>query len=389
MVRDITPQIKYIGVDDADLDLFESQYPVPNGMAYNSYVILDEKIAIMDTADARKADDWKANLKEALAGRDADYLVVHHMEPDHSALILYTMEQYPSMKVVCSDKALKMLGNFFEGVDFPSRVITVKEGDQLSLGTHNLTFHNAVMVHWPEVIVSYESTEKVLFSADAFGKFGVIDVEEDWTDEARRYYYNVCGKYGPQVRRLLKTISNLDVRTICSAHGPILTDNIENYVSLYDKWSGYESESEGVLVAHASIHGGTRKVAEIFADLLRQKGAKEVVLADLTRCDQSQVLSEAFRLSRCVLAAASYDTSVFPPMYDFLHHLSLKGWQNRRVGIIENGTWAPSAAKVMCMKLENMKEIEIVDPKVTIWSSIKTHDMDALNELADAVLAEQ
>ncbi len=387
MTKDITTQIKYIGVNDKDLDLFESQYEVPNGMAYNSYVILDEKVAVIDTTDARTADAWKANLTKTLGGRTPDYLIAHHMEPDHAALIAEALIMYPSMTVVCSDKALKMLGNFFEDFDFASRAKTVKNGEQLSLGSHNLTFYNAMMVHWPEVIVTYDSTDKVLFSADAFGKFGATDVEDNWTDEARRYYINICGKYGPQVRRLLTSVSGLDIKCICPAHGPVLSDDLGKYVALYDRWSNYEPESDGVLVAYASIHGGTRQVAETFADMLKDKGAKEVVVADLSRCDQAWAVAEAFRLSKCVLAAASYDASVFPPMYDFLHHLRLKAWQNRRVGIIENGTWAPSAAKVMRMMLEDMKEIEIVDPQVTIWSRMKKHDAEALNELADAILA--
>lgn len=388
MVRDVTPNIKYIGVDDPDLDLFESQYSVPQGMTYNSYLILDEKIAIMDTVDGRRAKEWKDNLHEVLGDRQADYLVVHHMEPDHAALIQDVLTEYPSMKVVCSDKALKMMANFFDNGDYSDRAVTVKSGDTLSLGTHTLQFHNAVMVHWPEVIVSYDMTDRVLFSADAFGKFGVYDVNDGWADEARRYYYNICGKYGPQVRRLLNSLKPLDIRTICPAHGPVLYDDICRYIDYYDKWSSYEAESEGVLVAHASIHGGTRHAAEYFADLLRKKGAAEVVVVDLTRSDQSKSLAEAFRLRRCVLAAASYDASLFPPMYDFIHHLRLKGWQNRRVGIIENGSWAPSAAKVMGMMLDDMKEIERVGPEVTIWSKMKSHDTDALNELADAVLGE-
>ncbi len=386
MTKDITAQIKYIGVNDKSIDLFESQYKVPNGMAYNSYVILDEKVAVIDTTDPRTADEWKANLAEALDGRQPDYLVAHHMEPDHASLIAEALTMYPSMKVVCSDKALKMLHNFFEDFDFSSRAITVKNGEQLSLGAHNLVFHNAMMVHWPEVIVSYDTTDKVFFSADAFGKFGANDIEDNWTDEARRYYINICGKYGPQVRRLLSAVAGLDIQYVCPAHGPILSGDLSKYVSLYDRWSNYEPESDGVLVAYASIHGGTRQVAETFAEMLKAKGATEVSIADLSRCDQSWAIAEAFRLGKCVLAAASYDANVFPPMYDFLHHLRLKSWQNRRVGIIENGSWAPSAAKVMRMMVDDMKEIEVVDPQVTIWSRMKKHDQEALNELADAIL---
>jgi len=350
-------------------------------------VILDEKTAVIDTTDARTAEQWKANLAEALDGRQPDYLIAHHMEPDHASLIAETLTMYPSMKVVCSDKALKMLHNFFEDFDFSSRAVTVKNGEELSLGTHTLVFHNAMMVHWPEVIVSYDKTDKVLFSADAFGKFGATDIEDNWTDEARRYYINICGKYGPQVRRLLTTVGGLDIQHVCPAHGPVLGGDLGKYVALYDRWSNYEPESDGVLVAYASIHGGTRQVAETFAGMLKAKGATEVSIADLSRCDQSWAVAEAFRLGKCVLAAASYDANVFPPMHDFLHHLRLKSWQNRRVGIIENGSWAPSAAKVMRMMLEDMKEIEIVDPQVTIWSRMKKHDEEALNELADAILA--
>ncbi len=387
MTKDITAQIKYIGVNDKSIDLFESQYKVPNGMAYNSYVILDEKTAVIDTTDARTAEQWKANLAEALDGRQPDYLIAHHMEPDHASLVAEALTMYPSMKVVCSDKALKMLHNFFEDFDFSSRAVTVKNGEELSLGTHTLVFHNAMMVHWPEVIVSYDKTDKVLFSADAFGKFGANDIEDNWTDEARRYYINICGKYCPQVRRLLTTVGGLDIQHVCPAHGPVLSGDLSKYVTLYDRWSNYEPESDGVLVAYASIHGGTCQVAETFAGVLKAKGATEVSIADLSRCDQSWAVAEAFRLGKCVLAAASYDASVFPPMHDFLHHLRLKSWQNRRVGIIENGSWAPSAAKVMRMMLEDMKEIEIVDPQVTIWSRMKKHDEEALNELADAILA--
>ncbi len=387
MTRDITPQIKYIGVADRSLDLFESQYPVPDGMTYNSYVIIDKKTVIIDTVDADKAQEWKANLTEVLGGIVPDYLVTQHMEPDHAALVADTLATYPALKVVCSEKALKMLQNFFGEFDFSDRVLTVKGGDELSLGTHTLAFHNAMMVHWPEVIVTYDATDKVLFSADAFGKFGADSSVDNWTDEARRYYFNICGKYGPQVRRLLSAVAGLDIKQICPAHGPVLSDNLGKFVSLYDRWSSYEPESDGVLVAYASIHGGTREVAEHFATTLKAKGANEVSIVDLSRCDLSWAISEAFRLSKCVLAAASYDTGVFPPMRDFLHRLQMKAWQNRRVGIIENGSWAPSAARVMRMMLGEMKEIEIVDPQVTIWSRMKKHDTEVLDELADAMLA--
>lgn len=386
MVKEITPGIKYIGVDDLDIDLFESQYVVPNGMAYNSYVILDEKIAIMDTADQRKGEEWKANLKEALAGRTPDYLVVQHMEPDHSALIKDMVDAYPEITIVCSEKAVKMLGNFFDGVDFSKNVKTVGEGEELNLGEHTLKFFGAMMVHWPEVIVTYEMKDKVLFSADGFGKFGALSADEDWACEARRYYFNICGKYGPQVQRLLAKAATLDIETICPLHGPILTENLGYYIGLYDTWSKYDVETEGVLVAYASIHGGTKAVAEYVAEQLKAKGAGKVAITDLCRDDMAEAIEDAFRMGNCVLAAASYDANVFPPMYDFLHHLQLKSWQNRRVAIIENGSWAPSAARVMKKMLEEMKGIEVLDPQVTIWSRMKEHDKDALNELVDAII---
>lgn len=389
MITEITSDIKYIGVDDTSLDLFESQYSVPEGMAYNSYLILDEKVAILDTVDGRTADEWKEKLTEALTGRTPDYLVVHHMEPDHASLIAEVLAKYPEIKIVCSEKAVSMLGNFFDGVDFTDKVQVVKDGDELCLGAHTLKFFTAMMVHWPEVIVSYDIKDKILFSADAFGKFGALCNEtENWIDEARRYYFNVCGKYGPQVQRLLTKVINLDIQTICSTHGPVLKENIGYYVDLYDKWSQYEPETKGVLVAYASIHGGTKAAAEYMADVLREKGAGEVVVVDLSRCDMAGALEDAFRLSSCVFASASYDANVFPPMYDFIHHLQLKAWQGRRVGIIENGSWAPSAARIMRKMLEEMKAIEIVEPQVTIWSRMKTKDKEAMNELANAIISE-
>ena len=384
----ITDTIRYIGVDDLDIDLFESQYVVPEGMSYNSYVILDEKIAVMDTVDARKGEEWKANLTAVLDGRQPDYLVVHHMEPDHASLIAEAVNTYPAMKVVLSAAAAKMLPNFFEGTDFEGRVLSVKEGDSLSLGTHILQFIAAPMVHWPEVIMSYEQTEKVLFAADGFGKFGALCNEtDDWACEARRYYFNICGKYGAQVQAVLQKAATLDIRTICPLHGPVLSGDLTPYLSLYDTWSRYEPESEGVLVAYASIHGGTAAAAREFAEMLRARGAEKVVLSDLSRSDMAEVIEDAFRYPRLVLAASSYDAGVFPVMHDFLHHLQIKNYQKRRIGLIENGSWAPCAARAMRTLIEPMKEITLVEPTVTIRSRMKQTDIPAMEALADAILA--
>ena len=384
----ITDTIRYIGVDDLDIDLFESQYVVPEGMSYNSYVILDEKIAVMDTVDARKAEEWKANLTAVLDGRQPDYLVVHHMEPDHASLIAEAVNTYPAMKVVLSAAAAKMLPNFFEGTDFEGRILPVKEGDTLSLGTHTLQFITAPMVHWPEVIMSFEQTEKVLFAADGFGKFGALCNEtDDWACEARRYYFNICGKYGAQVQAVLQKAATLDIRTICPLHGPVLSGDLTPYLSLYDTWSRYEPESEGVLVAYASIHGGTAAAAREFAEMLRVRGAEKVVLSDLSRSDMAEVIEDAFRYSRLVLAASSYDAGVFPVMHDFLHHLQIKNYQKRRIGLIENGSWAPCAARAMRTLIEPMKDITLVEPTVTIRSRMKQSDIPAMEALADAILA--
>ena len=384
----ITDTIRYIGVDDLDIDLFESQYVVPEGMSYNSYVILDEKIAVMDTVDARKGEEWKANLTAVLDGRQPDYLVVHHMEPDHASLIAEAVNTYPAMKVVLSAAAAKMLPNFFEGTDFEGRILPVKEGDTLSLGTHTLQFIAAPMVHWPEVIMSYEQTEKVLFAADGFGKFGALCNEtDDWACEARRYYFNICGKYGAQVQAVLQKAATLDIRTICPLHGPVLSGDLTPYLSLYDIWSRYQPESEGVLVAYASIHGGTAAAAREFAEMLRARGAEKVVLSDLSRSDMAEVIEDAFRYPRLVLAASSYDAGVFPVMHDFLHHLQIKNYQKRRIGLIENGSWAPCAARAMRTLIEPMKEITLVEPTVTIRSRMKQTDIPAMEALADAILA--
>ena len=379
--------IKYIGVDDLDIDLFESQYIVPEGMSYNSYLIEDEKIAIMDTADRRKGDEWKANLTAALAGRKPDYLVAHHMEPDHASLIAEVLEAYPELQLVCSAQALKMLPNFWHGFPFDGRVITVKEGDTLSLGNHTLHFIAAPMVHWPEVIMSYEDKEKVLFAADGFGKFGaLVNETDDWACEARRYYFNICGKYGVQVQNVLKKAAALDIQAICPLHGPVLEgEAMKEAIRLYDIWSRYEPESEGVLVAYASIHGGTAKAAERLGELLREKGAKKVVVSDLSRDDMAEVIEDAFRYPNIVVAAASYDGGVFPVMHDFLYHLQIKNYQKRRFGIVENGSWAPSAGRVMKEMIEAMKDCEIVEPMVTIRSRMKPADEVQLALLAEAM----
>ena len=384
----ISDTIKYIGVDDLDIDLFESQYVVPEGMSYNSYLIDDEKIAVLDTADARKGEEWKVNLKAALGNRQPDYLVAHHMEPDHSALIAWMLETYPSVQLVCSAQAVKMLANFFDGVDFTGRVMTVKEGDTLALGKHTLQFIGAAMIHWPEVIMSYDTTDKVLFSADGFGKFGaLVNETDDWACEARRYYFNICGKYGAQVQTLLKKAAALDIQTICPLHGPVLKDEaLAEAVRLYDIWSKYEPESEGILIAYASIHGGTAKAAERLGEILREKGAKKVVVSDLSREDMAEVIEDAFRYPTVVVAASSYDAGVFPVMHDFLYHLQIKNYQKRKFGIIENGSWAPSAGKVMRGMIEAMKDCEIVEPMVTIRSRMKAGDEAMLEQLAEALI---
>ena len=387
MTSNVTETIKYIGVDDTTIDLFESQYIVPNGISYNSYLVIDEKIAIMDTADKRKGEEWFANLEEGLEGRTPDYLIVQHMEPDHAGNIAVLMEKYPDLKVVASAKAIQMMPQFFEDTAFDGRTIAVKEGDTLSLGNRELKFFMAPMVHWPEVMVTYDAADKALFSADGFGKFGALAHEEDWACEARRYYFNICGKYGAQVQALLKKAATLDIACICPLHGPILKENLGYYIGLYDTWSKYEVETEGVFIAYASIHGGTKKAAEKMAEILRAKGAPKVSIADLSRDDMAEAVEDAFRMSKLVVAAASYDADVFPPMHDFLHHLKIKAYQKRRVGIIENGSWAPCAGRVMKGMLEQMKDIEIVEPMVTIRSAMKQGDIPALEALADAILA--
>lgn len=389
MIKNITETIKYIGVDDTDIDLFESQYVVPNGVSYNSYVIFDEKVAIMDTVDPRKGGEWIENLQRALDGRKPDYLVVQHLEPDHAGNIAKVMELYPEMQVVASDKAVKMLPQFFYDTKFEGRVIGVKEGGTLSLGGRTLHFVMAPMVHWPEVMVSYDSKEKVLFSADGFGKFGALCHDEEWAGEARRYYFNICGKYGGPVQTLLKKAATLDIAIICPLHGPILTENLGYYIGLYDTWSKYEPETEGVLVAYASIHGNTAEVARKFADMLRARGAEKVVVCDLSRCDMAEAVESAFRYSKLVVAAASYDSDVFPPMHDFLHHLAIKNFCKRRIGIIENGSWAPSAGRAMRNIIDRFKDVQVVEPMVTIVSRLKPQDVPALEQLADDMLKDK
>ncbi len=381
----ITDNILYIGADDRDLDLFESQYVIPEGVSYNSYVILDEKVAVMDTVDARRKDQWLENLEQALAGRTVDYLVVSHMEPDHAANVQILADKYPEMKVVGNAKTFPMIQQFFE-LDLSERSIVVKEGDVLNLGTHELTFVMAPMVHWPEVMVSYEKTEKILFSADGFGKFGALDAEEDWACEARRYYFNIVGKYGAQVQALLKKAANLDIAMICPLHGPILKENLEYYIGKYNTWSSYEPEDEGVLVAYASIHGNTKKAAIKMKEILEAKGAKKVAITDLSRDDMAEAIEDAFRYDKLVLAAASYDGGVFPCMEDFLHHLKSKNFQKRAVALIENGTWAPTAARTMKAVLEQMKEITLCEKTVSIKSVMKEANITEMEALAEELL---
>ncbi len=380
----ISDAVRYVGVDDKDIDLFESQYIVPNGISYNSYVILDEKVALMDTVDKRGMEQWEKNLLAVLDGRSVDYLVISHMEPDHAGSIKRLVELFPEVTLVGNAKTFAMLPQFFELPD--CETLTVKENDTLSLGEHTLHFVMAPMVHWPEVMVAYESTEKILFSADGFGKFGALDTDEDWACEARRYYFNIVGKYGAPVQALLKKASALDIQTICPLHGPILKENLGYYLDLYDTWSSYRPESEGVLVAYASIHGNTAEAARKLGEILEKKGAKKVVVSDIAREDMAEVIEDAFRYDKMILAAASYDGGVFPCMQDFLHHLQSKAYQKRTVGIVENGSWAPTAAKAMKGVLEGLKEVEIVEPVVTICSTMKETDIPELEKLADAIL---
>ena len=386
MDYNISDTIRYIGYNDKELDLFESQYEVPSGMAYNSYLILDEKVCIMDTVDHRGTAGWIENLKKELDGRTPDFVVVQHMEPDHSGSLLALMELYPKMQLVGNAKTFQLLQQFYT-IELEGKTVTVKEGDTLSLGSHTLQFFLAPMVHWPEVMMTYEQSEKVFFSADAFGKFGTIDTEEDWACEARRYYFNIVGKYGAPVQMLMKKAAALDIAVIAPLHGPILSENLSYYLDLYQTWSTYQAESKGVFIAVASIHGNTLAAAKKLEELLLAKGEERVVVSEISREDMAEIVEDAFRHDRMVLAAASYDAGVFLPMHDLLTHLSYKGFQNRKVGLIENGSWAPSAAKTMRGLLEPMKNIEILEPVVSIRSSMKEEDLPQLEALADALIA--
>lgn len=381
----ISDAIKYIGVDDKDIDLFESQYIVPNGISYNSYVILDEKICVLDTVDKRKTDEWVANLENVLDGKTPDYLIINHLEPDHASNIQLLADKYPDMKLVGNAKTFNMLPQFFD-IDLTDRTVTVKEGDSLNLGEHTLSFYMAPMVHWPEVMVTYESKEKVLFSADGFGKFGALDTDEDWACEARRYYFNICGKYGVQVQALLKKAAKLDIEKICPLHGPVLTENLGYYINLYDIWSKYEPEVDGIFIAYCSIHGNTEKAALKLYDILKEKTDKKIAISDLSRSDMAENVEDAFKYSKLVVAAPSYDGGVFPVMNDFLHHLKIKGYKNRKVAMIENGSWAPCAIKAMQPYFEEMKGIEISDAKVTIRSTMTAENEVQLAALADSII---
>jgi flavorubredoxin len=382
-MKEIVDKIYYIGVDDLDIDLFESQYVVPEGMSYNSYLIEDEKIAVLDTADRRKGEEWKANLMAALGGRQPDYLVAHHMEPDHAALIAWMLETYPGLQLVCSAQAAKMLPNFFEGFNFEGRVMIVKEGDKLSLGSHELTFIGAPMIHWPEVIMSYDSLDKVVFSADAFGKFGaLVNETDDWACEARRYYFNICGKYGVQVQALLKKLANVEIKKICPLHGPVLEDNLDYYLNLYNTWSSYQPEEEGVFIAYCSLHGNTEEAALKLASIINSDSDVKVSTADLRRDDMAEAIEDAFRYDRLVLAAPTYDGGVMPVMEDFIHHLQIKNYQNHKVAFIENGSWAPMSGKKMREAMSALKNIEIVEPVVTVESTVKPETVEALKVLA-------
>ena len=378
----ITKDIRYVGVNDHDVDLFEGQYVVPNGMSYNSYVILDDKIAVMDTVDQNFTQEWLDNVAAVLEGRKPDYLVVHHMEPDHSANIANFLAAYPEATVVSSAKAFVMMKNFF-GTDYADRRIVVGEGDSLALGKHTLTFVTAPMVHWPEVIVSYDSCDKVLFSADGFGKFGALDVEEDWACEARRYYIGIVGKYGAQTQALLKKAAGLDIAIICPLHGPVLTENLGYYINLYDIWSSYRPEDEGVLIAYTSIYGHTRKAVELLAQKLEEKGCPKVTVADLARDDMAEAVEDAFRYSKLVLATTTYNGDVFPFMKEFIHHLTERNYQNRTVAFMENGSWAPVAAKVMAKMLENSKNLTFAENNVKILSALSAESEKQIELLAE------
>lgn len=380
----ISENVKYIGADDHDIDLFESQYAVPNGVSYNSYVILDEKVAVMDTADIRAEAQWFSNLEKELGGRTPDYLVVSHMEPDHGALIGKFMDKYPDAKIVGNAKTFPMIAQFFSAVSEDKKIV-VAEGEELSLGEHTLVFYMAPMVHWPEVMVTYEKKEKILFSADAFGKFGTLDTEEDWACEARRYYFNIVGKYGVQVQMLLKKAAGLDIQTICPLHGPVLKENLAYYIGKYQTWSSYEPEDKGVFIAYASVYGNTGEAAKLLAEELKKAGEEKVSVCDLAREDMAEAVEDAFRYDRIVLAAATYDGGVFPPMEEFLHHLKAKNYQKRKAALMENGSWAPMAAKQMRAVLETMKEIEIAEPVVSVRSALSDANREEIKKLAETL----
>lgn len=385
-MKNFSENIKYIGVDDCDLDLFEGQYVVPEGMAYNSYVIVDEKIAVTDTVDAHKVNEWLANLEAALAGRKPDYLVIHHLEPDHAGGIADFVAKYPEATLVASAKAFALLPQFM-ALPAATKTQTVKEGDALTLGAHTLQFIGAPMVHWPEVLFSYEQSEKVLFAADAFGKFGVYDADpDDWACEARRYYFNIVGKYGNQVQAVLKKAAALDIKTICPLHGPVLTENLGYYIDKYNTWSSYAPEDKGVLVAYASIYGGTKKAAELLGEKLTAAGVEKVVVSDLARSDMAEVIEDAFRYDRMVVAAPTYDAGLFPVMEDFLNHLKAKNYSNRKVGVVENGTWAPMAAKKMTEILSSLKNVTLAETVVTVKSTLSAESEAAMDKLVSELL---
>ena len=382
--REIADNVFYVGADDKDIKLFEGQYHVPNGMSYNSYIIKDEKNVILDTIDQRATGEWLKNVEDVLGNEEADYLVISHMEPDHAYNIDTLIKKYPNMKLIGNSITFNILSNFFD-VDIADKKIIVKEGDTINLGKHRLQFFMAPMVHWPEVMVTYEQSEKILFSADGFGKFGTLDTDEDWTCEARRYYFGIVGKYGKQVQDLLKKAETLDIKMICPLHGPILKENLEYYIGKYDTWSSYKPEDKGTLIAYASIYGNTAKVAEKIADILKEEG-ENVVLTDLVRDDMAEAVEDAFRYDKMILASSSYNAGIFPPMEEFLNHLKGRNYQSRKIGIIENGSWAPSAGKGMKSILETMKDISIIEPMITIKSTMKQGDVDKLEQLAKEII---
>ena len=381
----VTESIIYVGVDDKEMDLFENQFITPNGISYNSYVILDDKIAIMDTVDSRKTDEWMENVEKVLNGKEPDYLAISHMESDHSDNIANLVQKYPKMKIVGNPQIFRMISQFFD-LDLGERAINMKEGEVLDLGKHKLRFIMAPMVHWPEVMMSYEETEKILFSADGFGKFGTLDTDEDWACEARRYYFNIVGKYGANVQAVLKKAANLDIQIICPLHGPILDENLEYYINKYDVWSRYKPEDDGVLVAYASIHGNTERAAKKMSQILEEKGAKKVVVTDLSRDDIAEAVEDAFRYDKVVVASSTYNMGIFPLMEQFLLHLQSKNYQNRKVGIIENGSWAPNSGKLMKKMFAKMKDITICEQMVTIKSAMKSENIEQMEKLADELL---